>query len=72
MSPEQHANQVEGSCRYCFRPAVALLRDMPLCPVHMASFVRHVGGPSELAGLSPEPVRHAADKHFRGGGGQGK
>lgn len=45
-------------------PAAALLRDMPLYAIHMASFVRHVGGASELDGLSSPPVRQAADKHF--------
>lgn len=55
----------DTTCRYCFRPATALLQDMPLCATHMSAFVRHVGGPAEVAGLSPAPVQHAADKHFR-------
>jgi len=67
MSSEE-PSPIEGTCRYCFRPAAALLQDIPLCAVHMASFVRHVGGPAELAGLSPAPVRQAADKHFRSDG----
>ena len=66
--PEPPESQHETTCRYCFRPATALLRDMPLCATHMAKFVRLVGGPTELAGLSRAPVQRAADKHFRDGG----